>query len=44
MHTQEDTIRLLNQLLEAIEEMNRMWDEFEAATAAHFERPMQEAA
>ena len=43
MRTEQDTIELLNQLIAALQEMHRLWDEIEAWSAVNLE-PIQKAA
>lgn len=44
MTTKQETLRLLDQLIEAMEELHLMWDEIEAWSAANLEPVIQQAA
>lgn len=44
MTTKQETIRLLDQLIEAMKELNKIWDGIEEWSEANLEPTLQEAA
>ena len=44
MDTKQESIRLLDQLIEAMDELNRMWDDIEAWSDENLESALQEVA